>query len=180
MKKKRDKNKIREKLKKEFVERKRLWFPNFELSEGKKNSHHWDVAAENILELGGNVYDYVNIVFGRCNPARNADVFVLSQDKTKELYSVFIAEKPETAKKNIEWMERLYEVKVKKQFSKPRILMDITLPFNAAFRYVKALQESLLEVAYQFEDAAVEFFSEYPEYYDYYKDQLPEDIKCQL
>lgn len=180
MKSKRDKFKIRDRLKNEYQERKRAWFPGYVIPESKLNLDHWDRASEFILEVDGNVHEYIDIVFRRCNPPMNADVFLLSDKNTMELYRTFLASKPSMVKKNIEWMERLYAVKIKKGFSKPRVLMDTTIPFNAPFRYTKALTENLLEVAFQFEQAAIDFFSEYPEYYEYYKDRIPEDIKCQI
>ena len=163
-----------------YTQTKRVYNERYELSDGDNKSDHWDRLANIILELDVDVHYYISTAFERVINPHEMKLFVLTDPKTIALVKAKQREDKLKPEKALEMMEQLYRMRVKKGFAKPKILLDTSLYFNSAFRYCKALDEGLIEVAYVCEDAAIDFLRENKSYIELLKDKLPEGVLCRL
>lgn len=176
----RDINQIIETCQAVFTQIKQSYNPGYTLSDKARRKDHWTILANNIIETDADIYDYIYTAFERIINPEKTDAWVLSREDTKQLYLLKKQEKKITAKKALRLMEGLYQHRVDKGFTKPKILLDMSLYFNPVFRYCKALDENLFEVAKEFEQATIDFLKENNEYVRLLRDKLPEGILCQL
>lgn len=176
----RDINQIIQTCQEVFTQIKRRYKPGYMLSDEVRRKDHWTLLANNIIETDADIYDYIYTAFERITNPEKTELWVLSKEDTKQLYLLKKQEKEVTAKKALKLMEGLYQHRVEKGFPKPKILLDMSLYFNPVFRYCKALDENLFEVAKEFEQATIDFLKENNEYVRLLRNKLPEGILCRL